>query len=194
VPYKPEFQPAFVGFAMLHDWLMTAIYAEDPETGCPEQLVWEKADGRSKSTFHLVTDPFLGFLYLVARGKEALDEVSEMERNVRLVPEDELLKDARRAALPSSKSPKKSILALWRLGVAAPEKFDERFFEFLVAALAHPRVEVRRAAAYVTGYPGWIQFRAPLSRLARADRDAEVRRDARRMVRAMDEVHGPKKR
>lgn len=70
------------------------------------------------------------------------------------------------------------VLAVLRLGLGAPESFDERFCSRIGKAARNSHDEVRKAAAWATSYVVWPQFIPLLSQLAESDSSESVRRVA----------------
>jgi hypothetical protein len=190
VPREADPLGSLAQYAMFNDWLLIEQVA--PEAGIPQQLVFSKGGKReTNSTLHLVRDPIVGFAYILARGREAVDAIGELRRTVPLFSDDEILESARKAAVSSEMALDDRTLAVARLAVASPTDFEPLYFEAFRAALASPEPAVRRAAVWHTGYPGWPQFRGPLEQIRDADPEPELREAATKMLDAITAVHGP---
>lgn len=73
-------------------------------------------------------------------------------------------------------------LAVIRLGVGAPNGYNDEVFNRISAAMHSPQAWVRKAAIWATMYSQWPEFLPLLREIADADPDEEIRNDARRMV------------
>lgn len=66
-------------------------------------------------------------------------------------------------------------IAILRLGLGAPEKFDERIASLILEATRHSNPEVRNSAVWATSYIYWPQFIPILYDLADHDSSRRVR-------------------
>ena len=132
---------------------------------------------------HYIVDRFLGFPYIAFSGKNAEDLERRITAKVKTVTPDDLAHDFT--------SPPEDPQAMRRLiGTAyllAPKRFDPKFEKYFRVGFEHEDPDVRRAAVAGVGYVGWPELAKPLRELAEKDPDADVRRDAKAMLGALEE-------
>ncbi|MEU4194465.1 hypothetical protein AB0E69_21385 [Kribbella sp. NPDC026611] len=130
------------------------------------EVTWAAGTGLS---LQYIEDPASLLRYLVVWGP-AEDEVAALalmvERGVPVWSLDELL--------AAADGPE----AVIRAGVGAPDSYDQRFFEYVVAAMTDPDTAVREAALYATAYSSYPQYREKLADVAQNDPDPARREDA----------------
>ncbi|MFC8800990.1 hypothetical protein ACFT2C_24940 [Promicromonospora sp. NPDC057138] len=161
-------------------WPFIGRLSEDEATLTSRQLFWGKShdlvlhymeDVLSKSPCSFITGVNELGVATAARILEArlqpatLEEVLDAAEAVRDIPHD-------------------YVLAVLRLGLGAPESFDERFFSGIEKAARSSHEEVRKAAAWATSYVIWPQFNPLLSHLAEYDSSEAVRRVATSILNA----------
>jgi hypothetical protein len=78
--------------------------------------------------------------------------------------------------------------AVIRLGVGAPNEYNEEVFTRISDAMRSAEAWVRKAAIWATTYSRWPQFLPLLSEIADTDPDKEIRSEARLMVDFDDET------
>ncbi|MFG2727955.1 hypothetical protein [Streptomyces canus] len=167
-------------------WGFLGELSEDPAQLASRELIWGKSqnltlhfreDFLTKSPCVFVSGADERRVATAARFTETqlkpatIDEILEAADSVRQIPAD-------------------YALAVMRLGLGAPEHFDERFATRIAAAAENPEEEVRKAAAWATSYVVWPQFISLLERMAEYDSAEDVRRVARRIRNAYIEEGG----
>lgn len=72
--------------------------------------------------------------------------------------------------------------AIIRVGLGAPDQFDEGFYSHIAEAIRHESAWVRKAGIWATAYSHWPEFEPLLREVAENDSDMELRDEARMMV------------
>jgi hypothetical protein len=139
---------------------------------------------RGKPTFlHYIEDTFLGFPYIAVSGENANELAERVAKHIQLVSREDLVRGF--AASPSDPVALKRLLG--HAFLLAPTQFDPKFDAYFHAGFTNKSPEVRRLAVVGVGYVGWPELAKPLRDLAENDPDADVRRDARAMLNALEE-------
>jgi len=76
--------------------------------------------------------------------------------------------------------------ALLRLGIAAPEEFDNEFFSRISEGFSNPDLRVRNVAIWACTYSPWPQYRSRLEQIAETDSAEELRERALLTLEAFD--------
>jgi hypothetical protein len=79
-------------------------------------------------------------------------------------------------------NPRDLARAVIRLGVGAPNDYNDEVFRWISHAMRSPEAWVRKAAIWATTYSRWPQFLPLLGQVADTDADPKLRSQARRMV------------
>jgi hypothetical protein len=156
-----------------HGWQYHNIFL--PEGRQPFEKVWLTDDGLT--SVHWIEDGEVDLNYFLLQGEHQPQVAGAIREDVETVGRDEL-----RSMLDRAEESDEFLSALTMAAVSAPPEFDTEVFEWLERGFTHPRPPVRQAAAILTAYPGWPEFRAPLERLANEDEDDEVRQAAEAML------------
>ncbi len=139
---------------------------------------------RAKPTYlHYIEDAFLGFPYIAVSGENADDLAKRVAEHVQFVSRADVARGF--AALPTDATALSRLLG--HAFLLAPPQFDPEFDAYFRVGFTHPSPDVRRKAVVGVGYVGWPELAKPLRELAENDPDADVRRDARAMLNALEE-------
>ena len=74
------------------------------------------------------------------------------------------------------------IYAIYRVGVAAPSRFESRYFRLFERVFTNPDSKVRDAAIFAIGYVAWPEFCEILQEMNKNDTDSTVRESAALML------------
>ncbi|MFF3872668.1 hypothetical protein [Streptomyces sp. NPDC001978] len=173
-------EKAVAAVAQKLGWRHLGVLPEDATALAPYEVIWGKSqdltlhyreDFLTKSPCAFVTGSDEHRVATAARFVEARLEPATVE---------EILEAADTVQHISADY----ALAVLRLGLGAPESFDERFSARIARAAEHPETEVRKAAAWATSYVIWPQFIPLLDQMAGQDSSEDVRRVARKILNA----------
>lgn len=143
------------------------------------EITWESPSGVK---LHYAADYLSASLIISVEGDDDDHFNRFLKAVVRLLDPwslDELINEVDSCAVDDSRS---LALAVIRLGVGAPNEYNDEVFNQISDAMRSPDAWVRKAAIWATMYSQWPQFLPLLEQIADADADEEIRNDARRMV------------
>lgn len=139
---------------------------------------------RGEQTYlHHIDDEFLGFSYIAVSGVKADDLAERIAEEIQTVSRE----DVACAFLSAPTDTKAFKRLLGHAYLVAPRQFDPEFNAYFRAGFTHESPVVRRQAVVGVGYVGWPELATPLRELAENDPDADVRRDARAMLNALED-------
>jgi hypothetical protein len=152
------------------------------------QVLWAVGPGTSLT---YTEDPVSHNAYavLVSEDRAAFERVLDLIQ-------DELMPWDRRALLISIDEARDALArarAVIRVGLGAPDDFDEDFFNCIREAFGSPETWVREAAVWATAYSPWPQYRPLLEATAHSDPEEKLRSDATAILAGFDSqgVEGP---
>ncbi|MEU4428723.1 HEAT repeat domain-containing protein [Actinoplanes sp. NPDC024001] len=139
-------------------------------------------------TFHHVVDQNSGIPYVEFRSRvpNVISTIlSEVRDELRVFTSAELLE-----AVRDEPAPDELPRALLHLGLAAPPRFSDDYFDEIYDGLENPDPTVRRAAVWATVYTEWPEWVPVVGPLSEEDPDDEVRRLAREAVHLLERALG----
>ncbi|MFF3358136.1 HEAT repeat domain-containing protein [Streptomyces sp. NPDC002917] len=145
------------------------------------QILWAVGPGTGLT---YIEDPVSRNAYavLVSEDRETFKAVLE-------VIQDELMPWGRRALLTSLDEARDALArarAVIRVGLGAPDQFDEDSFTRIQEAFGSPEAWVREAAVWATAYSPWPEYRPLLEATAQSDPDEKLRSDASAVLAGFD--------
>lgn len=161
------------------------VSAPDRQT-IVREIAWEA--GRGVRLYYAV-DYLSACFFIVIEGYsiECNDDYEYFRRLVMVAIEvlypwslDKLLEEVDSYSPPAN--PRDLARAVIRLGVGAPNDYNDEVFTRISHAMRSPEAWVRKAAIWATAYLRWPQFLPLLSQVADSDADPQLRSEARRMV------------
>ncbi|WP_146074997.1 HEAT repeat domain-containing protein [Streptomyces sp. Ru73] len=161
-------------------WPLIGRLPEDVSALAPRETFWGKSQDL---VLHYQEDVISKSpcAFLTGANKKQVETAARLlEAQLKPATLEELLK----AAEATKNLPDDYALAVLRLGLGAPEHFDERFSASIARAVAHEDEEVRKSAAWATSYTAWPQFVPLLTEMAEQDPSENVRRVAQKILNA----------
>ncbi len=180
IPKPPFTESKMHDLVEFNPWFLSEKVNRDPDNNIPFRLIWTTSD--EETTIHYVEDELVKFPYIVVKGKDVEEAVSEIRSQIEIYSPEELFK-----IFIAANSRSEKMKAVAHLGVASPQEFDPKFFELLQAAFSDPDPEVRRTAVWCIGYASWREFKETLEHLANSDPDEAVREDAGYLAAAYEQ-------
>lgn len=132
---------------------------------------------------HYIEDRILRVPYLVARGDQAERLAAEVAKKIRIVTAADLERAFSGTIADDNELQRQLAFA----ALLAPPTHDAKFDGYFRKGFEHDSPDVRRYTIVAVGYIGWPELAEPLKRLAENDPDADVRRDAAAMLKALTE-------
>ena len=144
----------------------------------PYQKIWTTIDQRT--AIHYIEDSLIVIHYLQIKGDRPEEVADDIRASLDVYDKYEI-----RNIVESASRSSEVIDAIYIAGVAAPQRYDEEYFQLFENVLSHPDPEVRRAAIFAMAYASWPQFRSLLERVIATD--LEVRKDAEIMLHSLEQ-------
>lgn len=173
------------GFAGELAWPRLEEYPAVPEELQPREVTWGIGPN---AVMHYIEDVISGYCWVTFSGFNPETLLDIREAAILALPvrtEDEIISGYDRATTPDA-----LVSATYLAGIAAPESFEERFFQRVERSLASGATQVRQAALWATTYSAWPEFRPALALIAHHDPDPARRQDAAFVLEAFDAVEG----
>ncbi len=187
VPKDPEEQPTIFDLVQRKGWIYLKRVKPDPEKFIPGESIFKPKD--ADVTVHYVDDFIAQVVYILLKAEdldELTDVADEIAEELPTYSSDEILQ-----LYPAAKDEAERSKAIRLTGIAAPGRYDERYFAIFRAALAASETPVRLAAVQMTAYLGWRELGALLEPLRDSDADEGVRTSAGNIVSAMKAAQRP---
>lgn len=179
-------------FAQGFQWPMVSVTERDRGAGTDGEVVWQ-ADGHTlgkrtlkTGTLRYVVEAMFGIGYVYFTGDpKGVAETLATAADQALMPwtVEDLCQ-----AFDESADPRSRGQAVLRLGLAAPDKFDQHVFKRVGAALADEDARVRYASVFAASYTRYDAFLPHLREIADKDAEQFLRDRAASALRAMDGV------
>ena len=115
--------------------------------------------------------PGLSYVTVTANTAEACARYTEIvERDLEPLTFDQILE-----VVATSPEQQDLIESMDMLGVGAPRRFEQRYYDWVLAALRAGHRELCRHAILAASYMNWPELADPLAEIAASDHDDEVR-------------------
>ncbi len=145
----------------------------------PYQKIWTTTD--RKKAIHYIDDSLILIRYLQIKGEQPGEVADDIRASLDVYDKDEI-----RQMVESATQSSDVIDAIYIACVAAPQLYDEEYFQLFEDVLSHPDPEVRRAAIFAMSYVPWPQFNPLLEHVIATD--PEVRTDAEVMLQSLEQT------
>lgn len=166
--------------AVNHFWDLVRYTSPDPENYIPYELYLKADEGDIDVVY--VDDPISECSYVIVSGEDKDDAIALIKENTEFWSAEEMFSAWERASTDTEK-----ILALLRIGVGAPYKYDEHFAVRLKEGLSSNYEQVREAALAAIGYRDWNEFDSNLLDVAENDPSENCRYRADMMLKIRKE-------
>ena len=177
-----------IDFAQEIGWLLVATREPQPREYIPLEIVWVTPE--QETAIHYLEDwhiedgagyPFsLKTPYFIIEGKNLEDISLSLCSSFALYSPEEILNWVTTAV-----DSEELITAIVHLGVIAPSKFEQRFFDAVKIALSHRDPFVRTAVVWNCGTL-WVECREIIEHLSKNDPHPDVRLESEHQLYAFD--------
>lgn len=156
-------------------WHLTKLNRADPENQIPYELHIKSDDDDFEVIY--VEDPISECNYVNVSGEDMEKACSLIQENIEFWTPDEMF-----SAWDNAQNDMAQILAILRIGVGAPYKYDKLFTVKLIEGIEHTDASVREAALAAVGYRDWDEFDEILKNITESDSDERCRNRAEFML------------
>ena len=144
------------------------------------EQVWTTPD--KTRAINYVEDPFTGMSYVHFRGSDLDQLIEDFTDKLATYGPEELIERAY-----TTKEHNEYVHNLYRLAITFAEYNPEVFEIFRAVATEAPYPKFRLAALDALAFRTWAQSRAVVERVAREDKDEEVKQTAKRLLTLWDD-------
>jgi hypothetical protein len=173
-------------------WLLEARRQGDPARQTPFELEYASDGMGDDVRLIYVEDPIAECAYVIVSGADMGVACDLINEKIPTWTDEELFEDWHNAPHDTAQ-----ILAILRIGVAAPFNYAEEFAKHLREGISNRDPAVREAALAAIGYRDWPEFDEELKRIAREDDSERCRNRAAHMLevseRERDAAHRQRK-
>jgi hypothetical protein len=163
-----------IGFAAAFRMELSHEQQADPDHGTGHTASWQSLDRRA--TLHYIEDITSGHRYVLieAQNQRIVAALAQtLAETITVWTSNDLC-----TACASAERPQARAQAVLRLGVGAPDTYDQRVYAIVSAALTDPAAEVRDAALWAVAYSSYPEYRSDLQNMAVNDPNPDLRHRA----------------
>ena len=167
-----------------HFWDLKEMIRADRANDVAYELHFESSENGVLIKY--VVDPIAECSYVIVSGHNISDACNLIEEKIEHWSAREIFDSWEKAPHDTAQ-----ILAILRIGVAAPFEYDEKFAAKLKEGIANHNAEIREATLAAIGYRDWKEFDQVLSYTAEKDPDERCRNRAAIMLEIRNRERAP---
>lgn len=155
------------------------------EFGLVREVIWHMVNGYY--IHYGLQQPYeVGFVFASGPEKPDVDELTGMLQDYFEPPQDDIIADTERIIHEESGSDSSTTKrALLRLGLAAPNEEDSRFFDKIVAAMRSSDDAMREGGVWAAAYAMWPRLLPELENLQISEHNSVIRAQASATIEHM---------